>query len=130
MIREKVSLLVSTCQVAGFFVYSPTHIVGLFFVDLVSMKNLYQQLIQYSVEQRIKKLERQGQNFNREKIVKKMEAVNPIAIFMAFSALIWFVDDSFNFGMFNLFLPYLLIIFYALILIGLNHYFGWIRLKK
>ena len=37
------------------------------------MKNLYQQLIQYSVEQRIKKLERQGQNFNREKIVKEME---------------------------------------------------------
>jgi len=33
-----------------------------------------------------------------------MEAVNPIAIFMAFGALIWFVDDSFNFGMFNLFL--------------------------
>jgi len=94
------------------------------------VRNLYRQLIQYSVEQRIKKLERQGQNFNREKIVKEMEAVNPIAIFMAFSALIWFVDDSFNFGMFNLFLPYLLIIFYALILIGLNHYFGWIRLKK
>ena len=60
----------------------------------------------------------------------EMEAVNPIAIFMAFGALIWFVDDSFNFGMFNLFLPYLLIIFYALILIGLNHYFGWIRVKK
>ena len=95
-----------------------------------SVRNLYRQLIQYSVEQRIKKLERQGQNFNREKIVKEMEAVNPIAIFMAFGALIWFVDDSFNFGMFNLFLPYLLIIFYALILIGLNHYFGWIRLKK
>ena len=94
------------------------------------MKNLYQQLIQYSVEQRIKKLERQGQNFKREKIVKEMEAVNPIAIFMAFSALIWFVDDSFKFGMFNLLLHYLRIIFYALILIGLNHYFGWIRVKK
>ncbi len=94
------------------------------------MRNLYRQLIQYSVEQRIKKLERQGQNFNREKIVKEMEAVNPIAIFMAFGALIWFLDDAFKFGMFKLLLPYLHIIFYALILIGLNHYFGWIREKK
>ena len=71
------------------------------------MRNLYRQLIQYSVEQRIKKLERQGQNFNREKIVKEMEAVNPIAIFMAFGALIWFLDDAFTFGMFKLLLPYL-----------------------
>ena len=94
------------------------------------MRNLYRQLIQYSVEQRIKKLERHGQNFKREKIVKEMEAVNPIAIFMAFGALIWFLDDAFTFGMFKLLLPYLRIIFYALILIGLNHYFGWIREKK
>jgi len=95
-----------------------------------SVRNLYRQLILYSVEQRIKKLERRGHNFNREKIVKEMEAVNPIAIFMVFGGLIWFVDDSFKFGMFNLLFPYLRIIFYALILIGLNHYFGWIRLKK
>ena len=95
-----------------------------------SVRKLYRQLILYSVEQRIKKLERRGQNFNREKIVKEMEAVNPIAIFMVFGGLIWFVDDSFKFGMFNLLLPYLSIIFYALILIGLNHYFGWIRVKK
>ena len=95
-----------------------------------SVRKLYRQLILYSVEQRIKKLERRGQNFNREKIVKEMEAVNPIAIFMAFGALIWFLDDAFKFGMFKLLLPYLHIIFYALILIGLNHYFGWIREKK
>ena len=95
-----------------------------------SVRNLYRQLILYSVEQRIKKLERRGHNFNREKIVKEMEAVNPIAIFMVFGGLIWFVDDSFKFGMFNLLFPYLRIIFYALILIGLNHYFGWIRVKK
>ena len=94
------------------------------------MKNLYQRLIQYSVDQRIKKFERLGRNINREKIVKEMEAVNPIAIFMVFGGLIWFVDDSYKFGMFNLLLPYLRIIFYVLILIGLNHYFGWIRVKK
>ncbi len=40
-----------------------------------SVRNLYRQLILYSVEQRIKKLERRGHNFNREKIVKEMEAV-------------------------------------------------------
>ena len=94
------------------------------------MRNLYRQLIQYSVEQRIKKLERHGQNFKREKIVKEMEAVNPIAIFMAFGALIWFLNDTFNFGMFKPLFPYLSIIFFVLIIIGLNHYFGWIREKK
>ena len=52
------------------------------------MRNLYRQLLHYSVEQRIKKLERQGQNFKREKIVKEMEAVNPIAIFMVFGGVI------------------------------------------
>ena len=52
------------------------------------MKNLYRKLIQYSVKQRIKKLERRGENINREKIVKEMEAVNPIALFMYFGFII------------------------------------------
>ena len=54
------------------------------------MRNFYRKLIQYAVEQRIK---RQGQNYNREKIVKEMETTNPIAIFLLFQALIWLVDE-------------------------------------
>ena len=43
-----------------------------------NMKNLYRKLIQSSVEGRIKKHQRHGETFIREKIVKEMEAIHPI----------------------------------------------------
>ena len=75
------------------------------------MKNLYRKLIQYSVKQRIKKLERRGENINREKIVKEMEAVNPIALFMYFVFIIFFIDNYFSLNIFIYLFPIFLIIF-------------------
>ena len=92
------------------------------------MKTLYRKLIQHSVKQRIKKLERRGENINREKIVKEMEAVNPIALFMYFGFIIFFIDNYFSLNIFIHLFPIFLIIFFVLILIGLNHYFGWIKI--
>ena len=94
------------------------------------MRKLYQKLIDYSVEMRIKKFERRGKNYNKEKIVKEMEATNPIALFMLFQALIWIVDNNLKLGIYKFLFPYMQLFFIILIFIGLNNYFGWIRLKK
>ena len=94
------------------------------------MKNLYRKLIQSSVEGRIKKHQRHGETFNREKIVKEMEAVNPIALFMYFGVIIFFIDNYFSLNIFIHLFPIFLIIFFVLILIGLNHYFGWIKIMQ
>ena len=94
------------------------------------MRKLYQKLIDYSVEMRIKKFELRGKNYNREKIVKEMEATNPIALFMLFQALIWMVDNNLKLGIYKFLFPYMRLFFIIIILVGLNHYFGWIRLKK
>ena len=94
------------------------------------MRKLYQRLINYSVEQRIKKNERRGINSNREKIIKEMEAVNPIGLLMVFQILIWFVDDTLKLGIYKYLFPYMQLFLIILILFGLNHYFGWIKIKK
>ena len=94
------------------------------------MRNLYRKLIQYSVEQRIKRYKNQGKNYNREKIVREMEATNSITIFLLFQILVWLVDETFKLGIYALLFPYMRLFFIALILMGLNHYFGWIKLKK
>jgi len=94
------------------------------------MRNLYQRLINHSVEQRIKKNKRLGKDYNREKIIKEMEAINPIALFMYFSFIIFFIDNYFSLNIFIYLFPIFLIIFFGLILFGINHYFGWIKIKK
>ena len=94
------------------------------------MRNLYQRLINYSVEQRIKRYEQGGKRYNKENIIKEMEATNPIALFMLFQALIWIVDNNLKLGIYKFLFPYMQLFFIILIFVGLNHYFGWIRLKK
>ena len=95
-----------------------------------NMKNLYRKLIQSSVEGRIKKHQRHGETFNREKIVKEMEAIHPIYFFMLFSGLLFFIDGALKLGMFIIIGPFMFLIFFCLILIGLNHYFGWVRIMN
>ena len=94
------------------------------------MRNLYQKLIHYSVEQRINRYKRRGKNYNREKIIKEMEATNPIALLMLFQVLIWLIDKNLKLGIYEFLFPYMRLFFIALIVLGLNHYFGWIRFKK
>ena len=94
------------------------------------MRNLYQKIIQYSVEQRINRYKRRGKNYNREKIIREMEATNPIALFLLFQGLIWVIDNNLKLGIYEFLFPYMRLVFIILIVIGINHYFGWIRLKK
>ena len=94
------------------------------------MRNLYQRLINYSVEQRIKRYEQGCKKHDKEKIVKEMEATNPIALFLLFQGLIWVIDNNLKLGIYEFLFPYMRLVFIILIVIGINHYFGWIRLKK
>ena len=94
------------------------------------MRNLYQRLINYSVEQRIKRYEQGGKKYNKDKIVKEMEATNPIALFMLFQGLIWVIDNNLKLGIYEFLFPYMRVFFMILVLIGINHYFGWIKLKN
>tara|TARA_Y100001970_G_C13980828_1_gene723047 strand:+ start:500 stop:790 length:291 start_codon:yes stop_codon:yes gene_type:complete len=94
------------------------------------MKNFYQELIQSSVEGRIKKHQRRGETFNRDKIVKEMEAIHPIYLFMLFSGLLFFIDGALKLGIFIIIGPFMFLIFFFMILIGLNHYFGWVKIMN
>ena len=57
-----------------------------------------------------------------------MEAIHPIYLFMLISGLLFFIDRALKLGMFLIIGPFLFIIFFFLILKGLNHYFGWVRI--
>ena len=94
------------------------------------MRNLYQRLINYSVEQRIKRYEQGGKKYDKEKIVKEMEATNPIALFLLFQGLIWVIDNNLKLVVSLYLFPYMQLFLIILILFGLNHYFGWIKIKK
>ena len=94
------------------------------------MKKFYRKLIQSSVEYRINRHQRNGETFNKDKILKEMEAIHPIYLFMLFSGVLFFIDGALKLGMFVIIGPFMFIIFFCLILIGLNHYFGWVRIMK
>ena len=94
------------------------------------MKKFYRKLIQSSVEYRISKHQRNGETFNKDKILKEMEAIHTIYLFMLFSGLLFFIDEALKVGMFLIIGPFMFLIFFCLILIGLNHYFGWIRIMN
>ena len=94
------------------------------------MRKLYQRLINYSVELRIKRYEQGGKKYNKDKIVKEMEATNPIALFLLFQGLIWVIDNNLKLGIYEFLFPYMHLVFIILIIVGINHYFGWIRLIK
>ena len=81
------------------------------------MRNLYQRLINYSVEQRIKRYEQGGKKYNKDKIVKEMEATNPIALFLLFQGLIWVIVNNLKLGIYEFLFPYMRLVFIILIVI-------------
>ena len=94
------------------------------------MKNIYRKLIQSSVEYRIRKHQRNGVVFNKDKIIKEMEAIHPIYLFMLFTGLVFFIDGALKLGLFIIIGPFMFLIFFFLILLGLNHYFGWVKIMN
>ena len=94
------------------------------------MKNLYRKLIHSSVEHRIKKHQRKGEAYNKDKIVKEMEAIHPIYLFMLFTYMVFFIDRLLKIGVFDIIGPFMFLIFFFLILLGLNHYFGWVKIMN
>ena len=64
------------------------------------MENFYKKLIKSSVEYRINKHQRNGETFNKDKILKEMEAIHPIYLFMLFSGLLFFIDGALQLGIF------------------------------
>ena len=74
-----------------------------------------------------KKAERRGLDFNEKSFIKKQEAVLPIFFFYGIVIILGFILHS----------VYTIIpsriffgILFGLIIRGLNHYFGWIRIEK
>ena len=74
-----------------------------------------------------KKAERRGMNFNEKIFIKKQEAVLPILFFYGIVILLGFIfPDVVTIVPSWIFFT----ILFGLILRGLNHYFGWIRIEK
>ena len=74
-----------------------------------------------------KKAERRGLNFNEKKFIKKQEAVLPILFFYGIVMLLGFIlPDVVTIVPSWIFFT----ILFGLIIRGLNHYFGWIRIEK
>ena len=73
------------------------------------------------------KAERRGLNFNEKNFIKKQEAVLPILFFYGIVILLGFIlPDLFTIVPSWIFF----VILFGLIIRGLNHYFGWIRIEK
>ena len=74
-----------------------------------------------------KKAERRGLNFNEKIFIKKQEAVLPILFFYGIVILLGFILPS----VVTIVPSWIFFaILFGLIIRGLNHYFGWIRIKK
>ena len=74
-----------------------------------------------------KKAERRGLNFNENIFIKKQEAVLPILFFYGIVILLGFIlPDVYTIVPSWIFFT----ILFGLIIRGLNHYFGWIRIEK
>ena len=74
-----------------------------------------------------KKAERRGLNFNEKIFIKKQEAVLPILFFYGLVIILGFILPS----VVTLVPSWIFFaILFGLILRGLNHYFGWIRVEK
>ena len=73
------------------------------------------------------KAKRRGVNFNEKIFIKKQEAVLPILFFHGIVILLGFIlPDLVSIVPSWIFF----IILFGLIIRGLNHYFGWIRIEK
>ena len=74
-----------------------------------------------------KKAERRGLNFNEKNFIKKQVAVLPILFFYGIVMLLGFIlPDVVTIVPSWIFFT----ILFGLIIRGLNHYFGWIRIEK
>jgi hypothetical protein len=74
-----------------------------------------------------KKAERRGLNFNDKIFIKKQEAVLPILFFYGIVILLGFILPS----VVTIVPSWIFFaILFGLIIRGLNHYFGWIRIEK
>ena len=74
-----------------------------------------------------KKAERRGLNFNEKIFIKKQEAVLPILFFYGIVILLGFILPS----VVTIVPSWIFFaILFGLIISGLNHYFGWIRIEK
>ena len=71
--------------------------------------------------------ERKGLNFNENIFIKKQEAVLPIFFFYGIVIILGFILPS----VYTIIPSWIFFgILFGLILRGLNHYFGWIRIEK
>ena len=74
-----------------------------------------------------KKAERRGMNFNEKIFIKKQEAILPILFFYGIVILLGFIlPDVVTIVPSWIFFT----ILFGLIIRGLNHYYGWIRIEK
>ena len=91
------------------------------------MKKLYDKFMDLNIKSARAKAERRGLSFNEENFIKKQEAVLPILFFYGLTIFLGFIlPDVFTFVPSWIFF----VILFGLILRGLNHYFGWIRIEK
>ena len=74
-----------------------------------------------------KKAARNGRDFNEKIFIKKQEAVLPILFFYGIVILLGFVLPS---AVTKVPSWIFFAILFGLIIRGLNHYFGWIRIEK
>ena len=86
------------------------------------MINIYQQIITFLVKSARKNSESKGIDFNEEKSIKMHEAALPLIIFYVLVPILNFIAPSILAG------EIYLIILVILILRGVNHYFGWIKI--
>ena len=91
------------------------------------MKKLYQRFMELNIKSARKKAERRGLNFNEKNFIKKQEAVLPILFFYGIVILLGFILPS----VVTIVPSWIFFaILFGLIIRGLNHYFGWIRIEK
>ena len=93
---------------------------------LKMIKKLYNQFKMYNIKTARKKAEMNGVSFNEKLYVKRQDALMPIALFYGIFILLSGIFPSLvQYIPFEAFFIILLI----LIIRGLNHYFGWIRIE-
>ncbi len=90
----------------------------------MEMNKIYQQIIGFLVKNAKLRAEEKGINFNEEKFIKKHEALLPIIFFYVLIWILNFIAPGI------LVMELYLIILLVLIIRGLNHYFGWIKILK
>ena len=90
-------------------------------VDLDMIK-IYRQIIGFLVKDAKLRAEEKGIDFNEEKFIKKHEAILPIVFFYVFILILNFIAPGI------LIMELYIIVLLALIIRGLNHYFGWIKI--